>query len=111
MSTQTILTEVERLLETGSQLGGALSARMTQDGRVAIEAEAVPGDSLWLLDGDGVLQEPLLGKAEEGVLPVGQWVRLSGAPSQLSEAARFFVESAEYDVVGGRLRLEPRARQ
>lgn len=108
---QTLLSEVERLLAMGTAGGGALTARLLSDRSAVVEAEEASGPMNLRLAGDGSLREPMGQRLEEGLLPVGRWVTVDGAPAGLSAAAHFLVERAEYDVAGGRLRLEPKGRQ
>lgn len=109
--TLTILDEVERLLEVGTVGEVGLVAKIGSGREAVVDVEPVESDTEWMLGVDGRLRNAVGGLAEEGLLPVGQWVRVEGVPSRvglLADAARFFVERAEHDVVGGRLRLEPR---
>jgi hypothetical protein len=108
--TLTILDEAERLLGVGTSTGGALVATVTAQRAVVVDGDPGQSDLDLLLGRDGRLRHPLTGLVDEGYLPVGQWVRLADLPvadGLLAGVGRFFVEAAEYDVSGGRLRLTP----
>jgi len=110
--TLTIRDEAERLLGVGTASEAGLRAWVSPGRQAVVDAEPAEGETELLLGMDGRLYNAVGGLADEGVLPVGQWVRIEGVPSRaglLANAARFFVESAEYDVDGGRLRLTPRS--
>lgn len=110
--TLSIRDEVERLLGVGTASEEGLRAWVSSGRGAVVDAEPVEGETEMLLGTDGRLRNAVGGLAETGVLPVGQWVRIEGVPSRaglLAEAARFFVERAEYDVGGERLRLTPRS--
>jgi hypothetical protein len=104
---QRLLSEVERLLEMGTSTGGRLVAYLQADRSAVVEGEAVEAPTL-VLGVDGRVRTLAGQLMEEGVLPVGQWVAVEGAPAGLEALGRFYVQRAEYETEGGRLRLEPR---
>lgn len=106
----TVLEEVERLMAVGTSAGGGLVATVDANRAVRVEADPTSGTLDWVLGVDGVLRHPITQREEPGVLPAGQWVRVEGIPSGLGSVARFFVDEAEYEVEGGRMRLTPRGR-
>jgi hypothetical protein len=104
---QRLLSEVERLVEMGTSTGGRLVAYLQADRSAVVEGEAVEAPTL-VLGVDGRVRTLAGQLMEEGVLPVGQWVAVEGAPAGLEALGRFYVQRAEYETEGGRLRLEPR---
>jgi hypothetical protein len=106
-----IRAEVELLLALGRSTGGGLAATTTLERTVIVEDEAAASDLDLVLGLDGVVRHPLGGELGAGVLPVGRWVQVEGVPetdTRLAPLRRLFVERAEYDVAGGRLRVTPR---
>jgi hypothetical protein len=104
---QTVLAEVERLLEMGTSAGGRLLARIMPDRSAIVEAAPVADGAPLRMNGAGQVRHHMGQPLAAGELPAGAWVAVDGVPAGWEKLALFFVERAEYDVDGGRLRLEP----
>lgn len=104
------LFEIEQLIESGTNTGARLFAKVTPEKTLSIYQQETsdPSRDLILLS-DGTVTQPT-GRFEPGVLPVGKWVRVVGIQSgvdHLAPLSRFPVERAEYQVESGDLLLEP----
>jgi hypothetical protein len=104
---QTVLSEVERLLEMGTSTGGRLLARMMPDRSAIVEAAPTVDSTPLRMNGAGQVRHHMGQPLAAGELPAGAWVAVDGVPPGWQDVATFFVERAEYDVDGARLRLEP----
>lgn len=100
---RTGLEEIERLLEFGMSTGERLLATVTVDGILQIKKApaATAAADAWLIDERERLRTPQGNLVEEGLLPVGRWVKAAGAPmveSWVAEMAQDYVVRAAYDV-------------
>ncbi|MGD9725213.1 MAG: hypothetical protein AB7V39_02230 [Nitrospiraceae bacterium] len=98
---RTGLEELERLLEFGSASGERMLAMVTVDGILQIRKAPAAPDDAWLIDEQERLRTAQGNLVEEGLLPVGRWVKAVGAPrveSWVADLARDFVIRAAYDV-------------
>ena len=102
---QTALTELETLLDSGTNTGATLLATVTPDWRVIVDA--APDSTLppFLLRSDGRVATAQGGIVEEGLLPVGQWcaVDVQSAAGALAPLSPFLVGYAEYNVRQGQI--------
>lgn len=100
---RTGLEEIERLLEFGTAAGERLLATVTVDGilQIKVAPAATSAADMWLIDEQGRLRTPQGNAVEEGLLPVGRWVKAMGAPlaeTWVADLARDYVVRAAYDV-------------
>lgn len=95
------LEEIERLIDLGSTSGERLLPTVTVDGILQIRKAPAANDDAWLIDEQERLRTAQGNLVEPGLLPVGRWVRSTGAPtvdSWVADLARDFVVAAAYDV-------------
>lgn len=110
---RTGLEEIERLLDFGTTASERLLATVTVDGILQIKkAPASTGSaSAWLIDEQERLRTPQGNLVEDGLLPVGRWVKAQGAPtveSWVAELAQDYVVRAAYDVTARKVtQMEP----
>jgi hypothetical protein len=101
---RTGLEELERLLEFGSTSGEALVATVTVEGILQVRKRAASTSSVadvWLLDENERLRTAQGAEVEPGLLPVGRWVKATGAPTAetwVADLAKDYVVRAAYDV-------------
>lgn len=98
---RTGLEEMERLLEFGTATGETLIATVTVDGVLRLRKRPAAGADAWLLDEQERLRTPQGALIEPGLLPVGKWIRATGAPTAetwVADLARDYVVRAAYDV-------------
>jgi hypothetical protein len=110
---RTGLDEAESLLDMGTSTGGRMLASVTQSEMVRIYGQNAPNDSRFVYTMDKRLLHKNGGVADEGLVPVGEWVHLDSAymlPSSWASLSPFFVERAEYQAGSG-LTLTPEANE
>lgn len=102
------LYEANKLLDLGTSSGQRLIALVTQDSIVRLAAQ--PDISTAMLDQVNPRTGKLVGRAgnelDEGILPVGRWVRLVGVPDYVNDMLRIspmYVAGAEWDCIENRL--------
>lgn len=98
---RTGLEELERLLGLGSASGERLLTTVTIDGILQIRKAPASAADAWLIDEQERLRTQQGNLVEEGLLPVGRWVKAAGAPAAetwVADLARDFVVRAAYDV-------------
>lgn len=101
---RTGLEELERLLEFATATGEPLIATVTVDGVLQVRkrpASTGAVTDVWLLDEQERLHTAQGALVEPGLLPVGRWVKATGAPTAetwVADLARDYVVRAAYDV-------------
>ena len=104
----TALSEIKALLEFGTADGRRLTATVTADRVLLIDAQPDATDPPYQWTGGKLLDRWGLPLAQ-GVLPVGAWVAFGDIAD--GEFAPAFLESAEYDVAAGAVRPSFRKEQ
>lgn len=103
--------EIVDLLDDGTNDGKRILTMVGMDQvlRVIAEASPSPGND-WVFTTDGKLRLPGGNEVEEGVLPVGRWLTLDGAPEILDSLGALRsvpCRRAEYDVAARTLTIDP----
>ncbi len=104
--------EIIQLLNTGNSAGARLLASVTPQGTLVIDSEPTyDAQTALTWTRDGRLRYANGRYLLPGVLPVGKWVQVEALLSAdwQADTTRFLVDSAEYDVEGGRWSLRPKA--
>lgn len=103
---QTAQTEIETLLRAGVSGGRRLITEVTPDRVVHVYQEPTyNSDNAPLLGNDSKLQDVTGARWEPGKLPFGEWLTLTGVPSNVDELeglGSVFIERAEYDARNGK---------
>ena len=105
--------ELVDLLESGTNQNRTLTALIGYDRHLHIQQtdNAQPGDD-WVYTVEGRILLPSGAPVDEGVLPVGKWLTLDGAPEildSLGAQRSILCVRAEYDAISGTLTIDPDA--
>lgn len=107
---QRALDEIEKLIESGTVTGKRLLAKTIPGRAIIIYEEPTPSMLDLIYTANGRVRRPTTDTWEEGVLPVGEYVRLEDVPIMNNVAyglSTVLIQEAEYDVESGELRLTP----
>lgn len=82
-----------RLLEMGTISGRKLIAEVDRERRLVVREQEEMDENDFYVDEDGVFYDHLNNRLEEGMVPLGRWVRIKG----LDEMPANFIEEMEWD--------------
>ena len=97
------LKEFERLLELGTSNNRLMNAWVNEDRKVIIREQAQKGTRDHFIDEEGRFYDPYGNKLLEGVVPVGEWVKMKAGHG--TEKPAVFVKSIEISGANGQTKI------